>query len=68
MTSKKAIKEYFDQTAHKRLKWNKRNRFYHQSLEQYFSFIIPDGSRVLELGCGTGDLLAAVKPRYRSGY
>jgi ubiquinone/menaquinone biosynthesis C-methylase UbiE len=62
MTSKKEIKEYFDQTAHKRLKWNKRNRFYHQSLEQYYSFIIPEGSCVLELGCGTGDLLAAVKP------
>jgi ubiquinone/menaquinone biosynthesis C-methylase UbiE len=62
MTSKKAIKEYFDQTAHKRLSWNKRNRFYHQALEQYFSFIIPEGSCVLELGCGTGDLLAAVKP------
>jgi SAM-dependent methyltransferase len=62
MTSKLAIKEYFDQTAHKRLQWNKRNRFYHKSLEQYFSFIIPEGSCVLELGCGTGDLLAAVKP------
>jgi len=62
MTSKIAIKEYFDQTAHKRLQWNKRNRFYHRSLEQYFSFIIPEGSHVLELGCGTGDLLAAVKP------
>lgn len=62
MTSKQAIKEYFDQTAHKRLKWNKRNRFYHQSLEQYFSFIIPGGSCVLEIGCGTGNLLAAVKP------
>jgi ubiquinone/menaquinone biosynthesis C-methylase UbiE len=62
MTSKLAIKEYFDQTAHKRLKWNKRNRFYHKSLEKYFSFIIPEGSCVLELGCGTGDLLAAVKP------
>jgi ubiquinone/menaquinone biosynthesis C-methylase UbiE len=62
MTSKQAIKEYFDQTAPKRLKWNTRNRFYHKSLEQYFSFIIPEGSCVLELGCGTGNLLAAVKP------
>ncbi len=62
MTSKIAIKEFFDRTANKRLQWNKRNRFYHKSLEQYFSFIIPEGSVVLELGCGTGDLLAAIKP------
>ncbi|HEU0009662.1 MAG TPA: glycosyltransferase [Verrucomicrobiae bacterium] len=37
-------------------------RFYHRLLERYFSLIIPPGRRVLELGCGLGDLLAAVKP------
>lgn len=37
-------------------------RFYHRLLEKYFSLIIPAGQRVLELGCGVGDLLAAVKP------
>jgi len=63
MTSKSTIKEFFELTAQNRLLWNKRNRFYHKSLEQYFSFIIPEGSCVLELGCGTGDLLAAVRPK-----
>jgi SAM-dependent methyltransferase len=37
-------------------------RLYHRLLEKYFSLIIPPGQRVLELGCGLGDLLAAVKP------
>ena len=37
-------------------------RFYHRLLEKYFSFLIPPGQRVLELGCGLGDLLAAVRP------
>jgi SAM-dependent methyltransferase len=36
-------------------------------LEKYFSFIIPVGSRVLEIGCGTGELLNAVKPKYGVG-
>lgn len=31
-------------------------------LEEYYSFFIPRGSKVLELGSGTGDLLAAVAP------
>jgi len=67
LDSKASIKAYFDQTAEKRLKWKRRNRFYHKSLERYFSGIIPQGSIVLEIGCGTGDLLAAVKPSYGTG-
>jgi SAM-dependent methyltransferase len=37
-------------------------RYYHVLLKRYFGFLVPPGSRVLELGCGLGDLLAAVKP------
>jgi SAM-dependent methyltransferase len=62
LKSKESIKEYFETTANRRSAWKKRNRFYHRSLEKYYSFIIPQGSSVLELGCGTGELLAAVKP------
>jgi len=31
-------------------------------LERWFAFAIPPGARVLEIGCGTGDLLAALRP------
>ncbi len=37
-------------------------RYYQSYLRKYFTFVIPPGLRVLELGCGIGDLLAAVKP------
>jgi len=38
------------------------DRYYHRLLQNYFRFLIPPGLRVLEIGCGLGDLLAAVKP------
>ncbi len=67
MSSKEAIKDYFESIANKRLVWKKRNRFYHRCLEKYFAYLIPENKRVLEIGCGTGDLLAAVKPSYGVG-
>ena len=67
MKSKDAIREYFETIATRRHRWKKRNAFYHKSLEKYFAFSIPEGSRVLEIGCGTGDLLAAVKPSFGVG-
>lgn len=65
--SKENIKNYFDSTAGKRDKWKRRNYYYHKLLQKYYSFLIPEGCKVLEVGCGTGDLLNAVKPKYGMG-
>lgn len=67
MSSKAEVKNYFENIANKRLVWKKRNRFYHSSLEKYFAWLIPGNKRVMEIGCGTGDLLAAVRPSYGLG-
>jgi len=61
-TGEKVIYDFFEKTAIKRDKWKKRNRFYQKTIEKQYSFIIPEGAVVLELGCSTGDLLNAVKP------
>src|SRR6476660_2817856 len=37
-------------------------RYYQQLLRRYYAFWVPPGLNVLEVGCGLGDLLAAVKP------
>jgi len=41
--------------------------YYHSRLEMIFKFLISPNQRVLELGCGKGDLLAAVRPTHGVG-
>jgi SAM-dependent methyltransferase len=44
-------------------KWRRRNRSYYRELQRLFRLHVPPGRRVLHVGCGLGDLLAAVEPR-----
>lgn len=60
--AKRRIEERFDRLAQERDRWKRKNRYYYSQQEAYFRFLVPEGLSVLELGCGTGDLLAAVKP------
>ena len=43
------------------------SRYYHQRLTEVYGFLIAPGQRVLELGSGTGDLLASLKPSHGVG-
>jgi SAM-dependent methyltransferase len=47
--------------------WRKFNSAYYDADRRYMQFLIPPGKRVLELGCGRGELLAALKPAYGVG-
>src|SRR5882724_10229828 len=43
------------------------NAAYREDDRRFMRFLIPPGKRVLELGCGRGDLLAALRPSYGVG-
>lgn len=66
-TFKAEIKQYFDKIALELDRWNRRNKYYYQDIHKLHNFIIPSGSNVLEIGCGTGDLLAATNPKLGVG-
>src|SRR5579883_793943 len=57
MTDRRA---FYDQRAAFRTRETERH--YQRLLRNYFGFLVPPGLRVLELGCGLGDLLASLKP------
>lgn len=61
MTKKEKI-IFFDSVASDRDTWRRKGAYYHKELERYLRFLIPSDSTVIEIGCGTGDTLAALNP------
>ncbi len=57
----------FDSLAADRDYWQKKNDYYYHDQQRYFRYLIPKGQAVLEIGCGLGDLLQSVEPRYGVG-
>lgn len=54
--------EHLDRLADVRDAYRARNSYYYEEIERLAKFFIPNGARVLEIGCSTGDLLAALEP------
>lgn len=65
--NKGKVIESSDKVALKRDTYIKRSSHYYYNLVRFFKFNIPENSRVLEIGCGTGFLLNAVKPSHGVG-
>jgi len=63
MSEKENIRKRFDELAEKRRYWRERNKYYYTDQEKYFQFLISVGQSILELGCGTGELLNTLKPK-----
>ena len=59
---KRRILEHANRTAGQQDSRIARNSFYYDDDRRYMRFLVPEGMRVLELGCGTGQLLSALQP------
>jgi SAM-dependent methyltransferase len=64
---KQAIHRHHEDLATQRPRWVERAAFFHREDLLYLKFLFPEGARVLELGCGTGHLLAGLKPSFGVG-
>jgi len=58
---------HWDKIAETLDKWGRFNAYYHERLREVVRFSVPSGQRVMEIGCGTGDLLASLDPSYGVG-
>ena len=62
MKTKEEKVRLFDSLAASRRRWKKKNYYYYQTVEKLHKFLIPEKSKVIELGCGTGELLNSCNP------
>lgn len=64
---KRAIRDLANRQASDREYWIDRNSFYYKEDLSYMRFLVPEGLKVLDLGCGNGRLLAALNPSHGVG-
>ncbi len=53
---------HWDKVAQKRDTWKGMGGWYHRRLREIYRFLVHPNQRVLEIGCGMGDLLASLSP------
>lgn len=61
-TYREERRRYWDEFAQSLDQWQRVRGYYQQRLTEIYKHLIPPKMRVLELGCGQGDLLAALEP------
>jgi len=54
------IKEHFNSIAYRYDYWKEKNSYYYDNVKKLYQSLILLGSKVCEIGCGTGEILASL--------
>ena len=60
--SRERRKRHWEAFAQKKEHWHGWGTAYHRRLEEIYGFLVNPGAKILEIGCGEGNLLAALRP------
>ena len=59
--------EHWDKVAKKRDTWRGMGGWYHKRLTEVYKFLVSPNQRILEIGSGLGNLIAALQPSHGVG-
>jgi SAM-dependent methyltransferase len=65
--TKSRVERFYDDLGAGRERWIARSRYYYDALHRLLRTQIPPGHRVLDIGCGNADELAALSPSHGVG-
>ncbi len=57
-----SVRRHFDAIAADYDLWKSKAHYYYRAVKDSVAEVVPPGGRVCEVGCGTGDVLAELKP------
>lgn len=59
---KDKVRNHFEDISGEYDRWKEKSAYYYQLLAGIYRECVPEGAKVLEIGCGTGTILSSLKP------